>query len=362
MELPKEIPTYHIVINNKHYKNLRSDIWRDDPVPAKLKVNSKEYYIGIQYRGYHIRKQKKKSFHLTFRSPQLFMGRREHHLNAEYMDPSMIRSKLSFDFFKEIGNLAPNAEYILLKLNGSTAGLYLQLESVDDLFLHQRNLPSGHIFYATNDDANFSLITPYKKVKTSLEAGYRVKVGNQEDYHFIRELIYNINTVPRSDFKHEISRLIDVNKYILWLIGIVCTQNYDGFIQNYALYRNGQSGLFEIIPWDYDATWGRDIHGRVMEYDYVPIQGYNTLTSRLLDVDEFRLQYRTMLENILETKFTPSYLESHILSLQSMIRPYILLDPYINKDIQKFDSEADYIIHFIHNRRRYLLDRLVELK
>ena len=33
--------------------------------------------------------------------------------------------------------------------------------------------------------------------------------------------------------------------------------NNDGFTHNYALYRNSETGLFEIIPWDYDATWGR---------------------------------------------------------------------------------------------------------
>ncbi|MCU6796400.1 CotH kinase family protein [Paenibacillus sp. WQ 127069] len=361
MDSPREIPTYQIFINKNEYQTLRDHMWSEESVSAKLKVNQKQYAVGIAYRGYHIRKLKKKSFRLTIQSPKLFMGAREYHLNAEYSDPSMIRSKLSFDFFKDIGNLAPSAEHILLKLNGSIAGVYLQLESVDDLFLTSRGLQAGHIFYASNDDANFSLITPENTIKQSLEAGYSLKIGFKEDYKYIRELIYKINTVARSDFKNEISKLIDVNKFLIWLVGVVCTQNYDGFIQNYALYRSGASGLFEIIPWDYDATWGRDIYGQTMEHDYVPIQGYNTLISRLMDVPEFRLMYKSLLETILEIKFNANYLEPHILSLQSRIRPYILLDPYKSKDISSFDMESEFIIQFINNRRAYLKDHLVAL-
>jgi spore coat protein H len=361
MDLPHEIPIYQILIKKNEYKTLRNYIWSEELVPAKLQVNQKLYDIGVAYRGYHIRKQKKKSLRLAFHSPKLFMGAREFHLNAEYLDPSMLRSKLSFDFFNEIGVLAPSAQHILLKLNGTTVGVYLQLESVDDLFLKKRGLQSGLIFYASNDDANFSLLTPENKAKQSLEAGYSLKIGVKEDYQFIRELIYKINTVPRADFKDEISKLIDVNQFLLWLVGIICTQNYDGFIQNYALYRNGASNLFEIIPWDYDATWGRDIHGQVMEYDYVPIRGYNTLTSRLMDVPEFRQMYKSHLETILETKFTASYLEPRILSLHNMIRPYMLLDPYKKEDISSFDTETEYMLQFINKRRAYLKTHLVDL-
>ena len=48
--------------------------------------------------------------------------------------------------------------------------------------------------------------------------------------------------------------------------------NNDGFTHNYALYHNSVTGLFEFIPWDYDATWGRKVDGGVMHYDYVQLK------------------------------------------------------------------------------------------
>ena len=64
-----------------------------------------------------------------------------------------------------------------------------------------------------------------------------------------------------------------MDQFILWLVGAICTMNNDGFTHNYALYRNSDTCLFEILPWDYDATWGRKVSGGLMEHTYVPIEG-----------------------------------------------------------------------------------------
>ena len=104
--------------------------------------------------------------------------RKEVHLNAEYKDPSLLRNKLSLDFFNEIGCLAPKSRFVSLKLNGKNEGLYLELESVDAHFLANRQLPKGPIFYAVDGDANFSLMSDFdQEVKKSLQLGYEMKNG-----------------------------------------------------------------------------------------------------------------------------------------------------------------------------------------
>lgn len=59
----------------------------------------KKYDIDIVYRGAHIREFEKKSYHVMFYKPKKFQGAKEFHLNSEFMDPSLIRNKLSLDFF-----------------------------------------------------------------------------------------------------------------------------------------------------------------------------------------------------------------------------------------------------------------------
>ncbi|SEC56137.1 CotH kinase family protein [Paenibacillus sp. GP183] len=354
-------PTYRVSIEPKRLKELQKNIWDEKPVPSIMEVDKRPYEIGISYRGDHIRKFRKKSFRIDLGTCSDYFEGREIHLNAEYRDPSIMRSKLSFDFFQTTGTFSPDCKHVLLELNGKSKGIYLQLESVDDLFLQKRKLPNGPIFYATNYHANFSLLNPKSEPKKSLLSGYRRKIGNDKDALDLEMLIYKINTIPRSDFGGEIIKYLDVKKYLLWLCGVICTQNYDGFIHNYSLYRNEETGLYEIIPWDYDATWGRDVHGGMMEHDYVPIEGYNTLTARLLDVKDFRDQYRLLLEEILETSFTAAALEPKITSLHTQLRPYLTLDPYMRNSIPKFDKEPEFILRFIADRNSYLRNHLKDL-
>ncbi len=357
------IPIYTLFIHPNDLKDLKSDIWSDDPVPAVLSVDKKKYHVDIVYRGSHTRKFRKKSYHIAAYKPKYINGSKEFHLNAEYRDPSLLRNKLSFDFFSSIGVLSPDAQHVFVTINGRPEGIFLQLESVDEQFFNKRNYLEGSIFYAVDGDANFSLMSDLdKEVKKSLDLGYELKYGKQEDVTHLEDFIFHINTLSIEDFKHKIHDFLNVPQYLRWLAGVILTQNYDGFVHNYALYRNNQIGQFEIIPWDYDGTWGRDVNGKVMEYDYVGIEGFNTLTARLLSVDTYRKQYRDLLEAILLHQFTVENLEPKIYYLYKLLRPYILKDSYEKEYIDEFDQEPSFILQYIKDRRKYIYDHLEILR
>lgn len=360
--MPYLIPSYFLIMEEKDLNDLRSDIWSDYPVPAYLQVEKNLYDIDIVYRGSYTRKFRKRSFLIEFIDPNRFSGARVIHLNAEYRDPSLMRNKLSFDFFEDLGVLSPQSHHINLTRNGLFKGVYLQLESVDELFLEKRGLPPGPIYYAVNNDANFSL-TRDETRKESLLAGYKRVAGTESDDDFLQEWIHKINTIPLSDFPDEIPRCLNINTFLRWLVGAVCTMNNDGFTHNYALYRNSETGLFEIIPWDYDATWGRKVDGGIMRYDYVPIKGKKThnLCALLMQVPEFRKRYRNLLEETLETKFTVEHMENKIISLHQALRPHVLSDPYKKKEIDTFDGEPEFIFQFIRERNSYLKKHLADL-
>ncbi len=360
MDKGTSIPEYHLFIHPLDLSELQKDIWCDDPIAAKLTIDKKrKYMVDIAYRGSHIRDFRKKSYHVSFNKPSTYRNAKEIHMNAEYKDPSLIRNKLSLDFFNEIGCLSPNSRFVNMKLNGRNEGLYLELESVDEHFLKNRQLPQGPIFYAVDGDANFSLMSDLDKdVKKSLNVGYELKYGTELDEINLQQMIITINTISRVDFESEIVKYMNVNQYLRWLAGVIFTQNFDGFVHNYALYQNRETGLFEIIPWDYDATWGRDVNGKVMEEDYLRIEGFNTLTARILDVKTFRRQYKNLLEDILSNQFNLDYLKPRIQSMHDIIRPYVLKDPYKKDDIHLFDSEPAYILDYIEARAKFIKRKL----
>lgn len=356
-----ELPTYYLYIHPSNLKELRSDIWNEDPFQGSLKINKKKLDVDLLYRGAHTRKFKKKSYNISFYQPKFYLGAKEIHLNAEYKDISLMRNKLSFDFFSSIGVLAPETKHVFLNINGKGEGIYLQLESVDEQFFKKRNYPLGAIFYAVDGDANFSLLSDLDNdVKESLDLGYEMKFGTDEDVGHLQELIYKINTVPREEFEDCIQSFVNINQYLRWLAGVIFTQNYDGFVHNYSLIRNGLTGQFEVSPWDYDGTWGRDVNGKVMEYDYVRIEGFNTLTARILDIPSFKKEYKCIIENILETTFTIANMKPKIENLHETLRPYVQLDPYIKERLAQFDKEPEFILNFIKDRSKYISDNLIK--
>ena len=235
------------------------------------------------------------------------------------------------------------------------------LESFDQYLLKKRNLPDGAIIYATNYFANFSLLSPENELKESLDEGYTLKYGNQEDMEKLEQFIAKINSLNNQDFEKEIQKYLDIEQYFTWLSGVICTQNFDCFIHNYALYQNSKTGLYEMTPWDYDGTWGRDLHGQPLEHDYVPITGYNTLTGRLLHIASFKQKYREILSNVLDDSFTVELHEPKINDLFQTLIPYTSLDPFIKVNEKAFEIEKKFMLDFIKKRRSFLKQQLASL-
>lgn len=349
-----ELPNYSLSVNRYNLFKLGNPM-SQDPVSGQLMIDGIKYDILVNFRGHHTRSLPKKSYYIRLKQPQRYIGVRELHLNAEYYDPSFIRNKLSLDLFQAFGVLSPASQYVLLYLNGQYQGVYLQLESVDDLFLEKRQLTSGLIYYAINHNANFSLVSPItNSKKESLSQGYERKLGSYHDNLVLEEFIRKINKTSDDHFQREIAKYLDIDKYLRWLAVAVCIQNIDGFYHNYALYRNSKSGLFEIMPWDCDATFGRDWNGNIVKCNALPIEGKNYLTERILQVPAYRKQYQKLLEELLDTLFTPHNFEPLITSLTESIHPYLLFGSQTEE--QQFNKENEFILTFIKQRSLYIRD------
>ncbi|WP_156914205.1 CotH kinase family protein [Paucisalibacillus globulus] len=347
--------TYRIFVNPKLLLEMKRDIWSDNYQPASLWIDDKKYEIDIFYRGNSVRKHKKKSYHIIFSKPFFMEGQHEIHLNAEYNDPSLMRNKLSFDFFSEIGVVSPQANYVRLYINGVYQGVYLQLDSFDQYFLKRRGIPEGDIVYADDNDANFSLLSEENEKKMELLQGYTIKYDSDDVRECLYHLLVIINTLPDHKFQEQIQEILDVNKYLKWLAGAVCVQNYDGFTQNYALYFNSKSKKFEITPWDYDGTWGRDRHGKEYEHDYIPLEGYNTLTARLHRILEFRASYKQIMHDVLHNQFTVAHQTPIIEANFQELLPYINKDRYYRYEEDTFRIEPSVILKFIEQRKKFLV-------
>ncbi|MEK4178698.1 CotH kinase family protein [Aeribacillus sp. FSL K6-1121] len=144
-----------------------------------------------------------------------------------------------------------------------------------------------------------------------------------------------------------------------WLTGVICTQNYDGFVHNYALYLHGETSRFHIIPWDYDATWGIDVNGEKIRHDYVRVEGFNTLTARLLDAQKYKKLYQQLLYDTIQHQFTVKNLIDAVYGYYEQVKKFISKDPYFQYTLDEFNQQPSQILDFISKRNQFIASHLM---
>jgi spore coat protein H len=320
----------------------------------------------VRIRGAHSRQFSKKSVQVDFTAAPFPDGPpaghtvRRLHLNADYVDPTMMRSALSYSLFPEVGALAPNWRHVELTVSGEYAGLYVALESVDRDFLRRRGRAPGPIYYAVNRNANFGLVNPFSQaLKEPLDLGY--KPVHQADTAPLRRMIMELNLASERSFPTAAERWIDVAGYLKWLMMAVFVGNRDGFMHNYALYFDPVDDRFRIIPWDYDATWGIDINGRPARVDRVPLTGWNKLTSRLMASSRYRRLYRDSFRDALAGPLNSTNLRRRIDKLAAEVAPRIDKDQQKLGRDRSFPDAVEALITWMERRRTLLADQLDQL-
>lgn len=343
------IPVRSLVIGKAEMNKLEMDVWKDRYVPAVLRTNGQSTPVLVRYRGSHTREYPKRSFEIV-RKGQTF------HYNAEFDDPSMIRNALSFWFLELLGLPSPRTKHVQLVRNGKPLGLYLEIEAVEPGFFRRRGIGARSLFYAVNSHADFSLRSPASQL-----SGYEYRFGGSCEKKRLASFIRGLHRVRGTRLAAYLNRNLDIDNYLKWLTGAVLTGNYDGFEQNYALYRHRASGKWRIIPWDYEGTWGRNCYGKLVESDLVDVKGYNELTKKVLQHRPYRLRYKNMLRKALNGAFNEKKILAKATDMHRSISPYVRKDEYFQWPYDEFLGELDVIRNYIRERRAIVASALKQL-
>jgi hypothetical protein len=301
--------------------------------------------IGFRLRGNTSRHSAKKSFKVsfnTFESGRDYYGVEKMNLNGEHNDPTVARSKVSWDLCRRAGIPAPRSNFVRVYINNNYYGLYINVEHIDEEFVDKRyGNQSGNLFKCLwPADLNYLGDDPelYKFTAGDRRA-YALKTNKAaDDYSDIAHFIDVLNNTPSGDLACELEKIFNVQDYLKVAAMDVFTANWDGYIwnkNNFYLYHNGESGKFEYIPYDLDNTYGidwfdedwavRDIYNWEHQSEYRP------LYERLMQVPKYRKWYSYYLLQILELMNPETYFE-RIDEIRDQIYPFILGDDYYTYD------------------------------
>lgn len=325
--------------DSEHYAIFRfKNNWIDEVVDS----------IGFRLRGNTSRVSQKKSFKISFNTfikGREFFGVDKLNLNGEHNDPSIIRSKLCFDLFKDVGKIAPRANHVSVYINGKYYGLYISVEHIDDEFLEKnikddtgnlwKCLYPADLVFINNDPLTYKNLThqgrPVYELKTNEEVG---------DYSKLARLIRIINNTSASILPDSLESVIDVPgvlKYLAMNILMGSWDDYWSLMNNYYLYHNPSEDKFQIIPYDYDNTFGVDWFNinwaNANPYLFPKVaSGYRPLADRLMDNNQYRDLYTHFLSFYRNNAYLLSFWEDRIDSLKNRITTAAVGDTFRTLD------------------------------
>jgi hypothetical protein len=296
--------------------------------------------VGFRIRGNTSRDAKKKSFRVGFNTYTKgvdFHGLENLNLNGEHNDPSIIRSKLSWDIFRQMGVPAPRANHVALYINGAYFGLYMNVEDIDDTFLKSRfGSDSGNLYkclYPADLAWKGSDPNVYKVVSGGRRV-YELKTNETtDDYTDLRDFIQVIN--QSTNFAQDIEKTFNVDAFLKIMAVNVATGMWDDYWynkNNYYLYKNPETGKFEFIPYDYDNTFGIDWVGQNWGtrniYTWGSTNEARPLVTKLMAIPAYKARYSYYLNVLIEGGFKPENINPRIDQLYAMIKGAATTDTY----------------------------------
>ena len=330
------------------YDNVESNIeWHATFVFNNGLLNDTVYDVGFRLRGNTSRYSQKKSFKVSFNTyvpGRKFHGLEKMNLNGEHNDPSIIRSKLCWDLFRDFEIPGSRSNHVRVYINGNYYGLYINVEHIDEEFVDSRfGNQDGNLYkclwpadldYLGSDPDNYKLTVGDRRV-------YNLKTNKElDDYSDLAHFIDILNNTPDDQFLCEMDKVFNIFDYLKIIAVDIFTGNWDGYIynnNNFYLYRNTETGKFEYIPYDMDNTYGIDWVDR----DW----GTRNIYDWQQHGDNVRPLYiRVMANQVLRDRFSfymnelineyvgiPQYQE-RIDEIRDMISQYVVNDPYYPLD------------------------------
>lgn len=358
--LQSEVSEIRIIISPDSLNLMFEQLSNEHEYPATFifinsLANDTVENIGFRLRGNTSLFAEKKSFKVSFNSflpGTKWRNIEKLNLVSQQNDPSLIRSKLCHDAFRAAGIAAARTAYVNLYINDEFRGVYLNVEHIDENFasdyfdaqgngnLYKCSYPAN-LDYLGSDPAIYQEPTSWGAIAYELQTN-----REQADFSDLAHFIDVLNNTSLSQLPCELPKVFNVEKYLKIAALEVLLGHWDAYafnMNNFYLYQNQQSGVFEFIPYDMDNTLGIDWIGLNWStrniYNWAPPNDARPLFKRLMQVPLYRDQYSEHIQTFVNEYFNqPEFIQS-AQTLQSLIESFVANDEYYTLD-SGFDMES----------------------
>ncbi len=256
-------------------------------------------------------------------------------LNSMVQDNTYVHEWAAYELFRAMGVPSPRVGYARIAVNASDFGLYLVIESVDEDFLERWYAdPTGNLYEGAYG------VDLYDSHIASFDFKGGSGVTDRSD---LQELVDILDDGATEANYARLKTVMDMDEFLANMAVEALTMHWDGYstANNYRLYKDPRSGLFQIIPWGTDQTF-------ISAY-FNPWTGRGRLFQWCLSVGSCSVRYD---EILLDTTYTMEALElgDGITSLEAKLRDDINTDPRREFSVETHDA---YLAYTVSNMATY---------
>lgn len=232
----EELKKANVTVNGKRIENVAIRTKGNLSLRSVVNSDSDRYSLKIDFDYYD--------------NSQSLYGLKKLNLNNNYSDTTLMREYISYELMEKMGLPTPEHSYMYVTVNGEERGLYLGVEAIDETFL-AKNYGSNDGFLFKPDGTGSDLKYISDNIEDYTGIGLKTNEDNIEDSKLI-EMLDVINNGG------DLEQYIDVDEMLRYFAvntALVNLDSYQGNMKhNYYLYED--SGVFSIIPWDYNMSFG----------------------------------------------------------------------------------------------------------
>ena len=249
-------------INIKKEGVFRSDYKEPCKVIYSYADEIVEFSGRIKYRGGWSSKYKKHSFSLELENKFALANLPSDDdwiLNANYIDKTFMRHKINYELFREMSerNIAAKSTFVNVKINDKYEGLYVLMEEINGSMV---GLDKNDTMAMLFKDPPIFIKDKLSYIQDSLNYYQQKypKINKIDKTYFIEKFKKFLFYSNDNDFARDISSWVDIDNVIDWHILLLFSNNSDGILKNFYLYKLNKDTPFRFAIWDYDHSYGRD--------------------------------------------------------------------------------------------------------
>jgi len=363
----------HLAVNARDWQALKEHDDENTYYPADVTWNDVTVRnVGIRSRGKGTRNGVKPGLRVDINryiSNLQFLGLKAFILDNAFSDSTLVRESVTMKMFARMNVAAPREAHARLYVNNEYVGVYVIVESLDNLFIgrvfgpREGGVESGGYLFEYEHISDYDMTYLGSDLR-AYAAMFRPQTHDTDAlvvlYDAIEELVRTINEAPDEDFAAAVGQYLDLHQFMEYLGIETFMGEFDGFVgynamNNFYLYRFRADGRSQLIPWDKDAAMqGVDVPVTARMED-------NVLVRRALTIPELRATFVDTLAECTAIAAEPGspddprgWLVREIDRQASQIAASIADDPVYPYDQEQFTRDVATELDFGRNRPTYV--------